>query len=133
MRFGIDTNVLLRALLNEDPVQSPKARSLLSSLSEANPGYISITAMAEIYWVLVSRYKVPKPEIISTMRILLNLPALEFESFEAIIRALDVYEKMNADFPDALLAERNLDFGCSKTLTFDHRAASRISGMELVN
>jgi predicted nucleic-acid-binding protein len=130
---GLDTNILLRALLNEDPVQSPQAQVFLATLSETDPGYVGITAVAEIHWVLLKRYRIPKPELISTLRILLNLPALEFESFEAILRALDLYEKANADFPDALLAERNSDAGCTKTYTFDKPAASRIPGMELLS
>ena len=133
MIIGVDTNILLRALLNEDPVQSPKARAFLSTLSEDSPGYVGATALAEIHWVLTKRYKIPKAEHISTLRLLLNLPALEFESFEATLRALDSYEKSNADFPDAFLAERNLDIGCLKTVTFDKRAAARIPGMELLS
>jgi predicted nucleic-acid-binding protein len=126
VKVGIDT------LLNEDPVQSPQAKALLSSLSDTNVGYVGATALAEIHWVLTKRYQVPKPELIATLRTLLNLPALEFESFEAILCALDVYEKANVDFPDALLVERNKTAGCVKTLTFDQRASSHIPLMELL-
>jgi predicted nucleic-acid-binding protein len=130
--IGIDTNIMLRVLLDEDPIQSLQARKLLSNLSESNPGYVSVTVLSEIYWVLFNRYNVPKAELILTIRTMLNLPAFEFESFEAVLRALDRFANANVDFPDVLLVERNLDFGCSKTYTFDKKAASRIPGMELL-
>jgi predicted nucleic-acid-binding protein len=117
--------------LNDDPVQSTSARSLLSSFDIDNRGYVGISVLLETFWLLRSRYKVPRETLHDTIRQLLMTDHIEFESFEAIARALTLYQK-GAEFPDALVAERNLEAGCRFTHTLNQRAAARIPSMELL-
>ena len=132
-RVGLDANVLLRALLNDDPVHSANARRLLGELHGDRRGYVGISAILETFWVLRSRYKVPRELLQETLRELLTIENLDVESAEPVARALAMYAKGNMDFPDALLAERNLEAGCDRTLTFDQKAVRAIPSMELLS
>ena len=132
MRIGLDANVLLRALLDDDPVQSPKSRAVLRSLDDGAEGHIGVTALLEVFWVLKSRYRIPRAQLAQTLRSLLSVRSLELESFDCVVRALKLYADGRADFPDALLAARNAAAGCSQTLTFDARAARDVPAMTLI-
>jgi predicted nucleic-acid-binding protein len=131
-RLGIDANVLLRALLNDDPGQSALARDLLASFTEERRGYLGISAVLEIFWVLRSRYRVPRDAIHETMRELLMTRYLDVESSEAVAQALSMYQKRRAEFEDALLGARNVEAGCDLTYTFDRGAASALPSMDLL-
>jgi len=131
-RFGIDANVLLRALLNDHPSQSEIAHDLLASLDEERRGYVGISAVLEIFWVLRSRYRVPRQPLCETMRQLLMIKYLDIESSAAVVQALAMYQKGRVDFEDALLAERNVEADCGFTYTFDRAASKAASSMELL-
>ena len=131
--IGLDTNILLRSMLNDDPVQSPAARRLLQSLDENNRGFVNVPVMLEFFWVLRSRYKLPRTRLVGALRDLLEVKHLEFEAFETIGKALVIYERLAADFSDAVIAMRNSELGADKTLTFDGKAVRRIPSMELLS
>ncbi len=131
-RFGIDANVLLRALLNDHPSQSEIAHDLLASLDEERRGYVGISAVLEVFWVLRSRYRVPRQLLCETMRELLMIKYLDIESSAAVVQALAMYQKGRVDFEDALLAERNVEADCGFTYTFDRAASKAASSMELL-
>lgn len=132
-RIGLDANVLLRALLNDDPRQSALARELLSGLDEDRRGYLGVPAMLEVFWVLRSRYRVPRETITETIRELLTIRYLDVESSEAVAQALSMYQKRRAEFEDALLGERNAEAGCDFTYTFDRDASNAVSSMKILN
>jgi len=54
--IGLDTNVLVRYIMQDDPKQSRKATSLIESLDDDHPGFITIVSILELYWVLTSCY-----------------------------------------------------------------------------
>ena len=130
--IGIDTNILLRMVLNDDPEQRAKALKFGEGLSEQRPGYVSLMVMLELAWSLASRYRQPKEQVLSTLRQIIKTETLRIESFDAVVRALDRSSSPLVDFADALIAEHNLAQGCSHTVTFDQNAAGRIPGMELL-
>lgn len=131
-RIGIDASVFLRALLNDHPRQSITARNLLDSLDEERRGYLGLSAFLETFWVLRSRYRVPRQELHETMRELLMTKHLDVESSDAVAQALSMFHKRQAEFQDALLAERNIEAGCDFTYTFDRDASKAIPSMELL-
>lgn len=131
--IGLDTNILLRAVLDDDPVQSPSARSLLQSFGEDRRGFVNTQVLMEFFWVLQTRYKLPRPLIARTMRTLLEVEHLEFEALETIGRALAMFESRIADFPNAVIALRNVEFGADTTFTLDRHAAMAIPSMELLS
>lgn len=130
--IGIDTNILLRLVLNDDPGQRALALRFGASLGPEHPGFVSLIVLVELHWALRSRYRQSKEAAIEAISALLRTRGLIFEGAEAVARALDRSANSKADFADAVIAERNLDLGCSKTVTFDRDAATAIPSMELL-
>ena len=130
--IGLDTNILLRATLNDDPVQSRAAQRLLRSLDEDERGFVNLPVLMEFFWVLRSRYKLPQARLAGVMHDLIGVEHIEFEALEVVGKALATYEAGIADFADMIIALRNRELGAAKTFTFDEGAAKSIAGMELL-
>jgi predicted nucleic-acid-binding protein len=119
--IGLDTNVLVRYLAQDDPAQSARATRLIErELSEGEPGYISLVVLVETCWVLKRLYGATPAEIASTVRDLLGVHKLVVESRGAVARAND--HAGAGDLADALIAELAREAGCKKVVTFDRRA-----------
>jgi predicted nucleic-acid-binding protein len=131
-RIGVDANILLRALLNDHPQQSAASRKFLAGLSPDALGYVGISAMMEIFWVLNGRNRVPRGRVAAAIDSMLSLEHVEYEGLDCIRRAIGIFAEGGVDFPDVLLAERNKEAGCAHSMTFDQKAAARIPGMELL-
>jgi len=130
--IGLDTNVVVRFLAQDDPVQSPVATRLISRLTRERPGFISAVVLAEISWVLSRAYKSPREDIAKALEGLLRSAELIIENAEAAYRALSAYQASpSAEFADALIAETAALAGASETVTFDRTAASDL-GMRLL-
>jgi predicted nucleic-acid-binding protein len=129
---GLDTNVLLRLVLNDDPHQRSAALRLGASFDDQTSGFVSLVVLVEFYWALRSRYSQPKAMALKAVGALLKTRGLVFEAAEAVTRALDRAAQSRADFADAVIAEHNLASGCAKTVTFDKIAARTIPGMDLL-
>lgn len=121
----IDTNVILRAVLGDDPVQSPLARMLFRSLTPARQGFITQVALAETYWVLSRSKRMPRLTCLAVIRRLVETEVLEFDDGETVVRALTLAEE-GADFADALIQGTMELFGADETVTFDLDAAERL-------
>ncbi|WP_421915853.1 PIN domain-containing protein [Mesorhizobium sp.] len=130
--IGIDTNVLLRMVVNDDAEQRAKALAFGKDLSEDKSGFVSLIVLVEFSWSLSSRYGLPKEQVLSAVQRLLKIRTLIFEDFDAIVIALERSNLPQVDFADALIAEHNRNLGCSHTVTLDQRAARSIAGMELL-
>lgn len=122
---GIDTNVLLRVLLQDDPVQSPVASRVFRALSTDSPGFITQVTLAETYWVLARARRLPRTACLTAICRLVETDALEFDDSEGVVRALSLAEA-GADFADALIQGAMELFGVEKTVTFDRVAAERL-------
>ncbi len=121
--IGLDSNVLLRAIANDDAVQSPLARDFLSALSPANPAYINTVVLSEIAWTLRVRNKQTREEVLARFDALLRSDAYVIAERQAVNRALLRCETHKLEFPDALIGELNFAAGASTTFTFDEGAA----------
>ena len=128
---GLDTNVLLRFLLQDEPDQSARAAALMSSFSLRDPGFISSVTLAESVWVLGRTYRRPNQEISSFVRGLLDAEQLVVENHEVVAQALRRFDGSNADFADCLIERLGNSAGCTRTMTFDVNA-SKMSGMALL-
>ena len=102
--IGLDTNVIVRYIMQADPKQSPKASQLIESLSSEAPGYITMVSVVELYCVLTS------------------------------CCGLRVFAVGRADFTDCLIERERAasSAGCTQTMTFD-AAAAKHAGMTLIN
>jgi predicted nucleic-acid-binding protein len=122
--IGLDTNVLLRYFVKDDPSQSEQATRFVSTrCSQENPGFIDRVTLCEVVWVLSRGYKYRRGEVARVVSQLLATQELLLEDQELVGVALRRYQRTNIDFPDALIGEVNRAHGCEATATFDRRAA----------
>lgn len=130
--IGLDTNVVVRFLAQDDPAQSPIATRFMSRLTRERPGFISAIVLAEISWVLSRAYKASREDIAGAVEGLLRATELMVENAEAAYRALAVYlASTSVEFADALIAQSAALAGAGETVTFDRSAAAE-AGMRLL-
>lgn len=130
--IGLDTNVVVRFLAQDDETQSPIATRFMSRLTRERPGFISTVVLAEITWVLSRAYKASRDDIAAAIEGLLRSAELVVENAPAAYRALGAYRgAASAEYADALIAEAAALAGASETATFDTRAATEL-GMRLL-
>lgn len=130
--IGLDTNILVRYLTQDDPVQSRKATEIIEHrLTEENPGFVSIVAMVETVWVLDRAYGFAAHEIAAVVERVLQVDVLVVENEQEVFTAVTAVKDEKGKFADAVIAALGTRAGCSKTLTFDYKA-SRLRGFELV-
>ena len=120
--IGLDSNILLRAIANDDVKQSPKARTFLAGLTDRSPGVINPVVLVELCWSLRIRYKRSRHEILATVENLLRSRAYRFTERRAINRAMVLCSALPLELPDALIGELNRKAGCETTVTFDKQA-----------
>jgi predicted nucleic-acid-binding protein len=129
--IGIDTNVLIRLAMQDDPIQYAKVNSFLAGLSGKDVGFVSLVTLIESVWVLEKRYGLAKGDVVRFVQELLAAPELRLERESAVNEALDRFKAHTADFADCLIERVGHNAGCSHTVTFDI-AASKSSGMVLL-
>lgn len=122
--IGLDSNVLIRYLAQDEPAQSARATRLIErELGERSPGYVSLVVLVEVCWVLKRLYGATPAEIRSTVRDLLDARQLVVAQRAAVGAALVRVAVGAGDFSDALIAECSLEGGCERCVTFDRSAA----------
>ena len=130
--IGLDTNVLVRYLAQDDPRQSAVAtRYIENRLSPESPGFISTITLCEVAWVLAESYDADRRRIRQVVEGLLATKQLVIERSELVWKALRAWEGVPADLSDALIGQIAAAHGSEKTVTFD-RAAARLGGFELL-
>jgi predicted nucleic-acid-binding protein len=121
--LGLDTNVLIRYLVQDDRRQYEKARRLIHrEAGKGEPVLVSLLVLLEIEWVLRSRYGLSKAEILAAFSALLDAADLAFEDETSVEYALYSWKDSAADFADCLIEARNRRLGCRATATFDGKA-----------
>jgi predicted nucleic-acid-binding protein len=126
--IGLDSDVLVRYLTQDDPRQSRRAAPIFEKqLTVANPGFISTVAIVETAWVLERAYGFASGEIAAALERILQIDVLVVEREEQVFMAMIVLQEGLGTFADALIVALGARAGCSRTLTFD-RQALRIPG-----
>ncbi|HUI85249.1 MAG TPA: type II toxin-antitoxin system VapC family toxin [Candidatus Binatia bacterium] len=120
---GLDTYILVRYILRDEPVQSAKAERLVEQFTESDPGFISAIAVVEIAWVLESVYEFRRNEIAAAIQRMLQIDVLIVEHRFEIYLAIAAFKQRRGDFADALIGAINARAGCGRTVTFDRKAA----------
>ena len=116
---GLDTNVVLRYLLQDDPKQTIRANHIVDHvLSRRNPGLISLVTILEIVWVLRSLLKQTPTEIATHLEHLLAADSLEVQNEQQVFEAAFVFKRGTGEFEDALIGALNAWAGCPHTFTF---------------
>ncbi|MCC7082229.1 MAG: type II toxin-antitoxin system VapC family toxin [Burkholderiales bacterium] len=129
--IGLDTNILVRYIMQDDARQSFLATRLVESLSSESPGFVPLVSVVELVWVLESAYGLGGEKIVVALENLLRAKELVVERAETVWKALRVFEKATADFADCLIERSAASAGCERTMTFD-RGAVKGCGMTLV-
>ena len=129
--IGLDTNILLRYLVQDDPVQSARATEIITRLTEQDPGFISLVIILETVWVLKSLYKRSRQEIANDIENVLAADTLEVQNEQEVYQAVVALRNGTGTFEDALIGSLGIWRGCATTLTFDEKAAQRLHGFSL--
>ena len=129
--IGIDTDILVRLFVQDDPDQSLRVDSLLQSLSPNHPGFVTSVVLVELSWVLRGTYGVSRLEFVSHVKDLLDSPEVVLENESALKQALSRFGSTKADFADCLIERVCFQAGCIRTVTFDAGAAKTL-GMSLL-
>jgi|SRR5579864_142119 len=128
--IGLDTNVLVRYFAQDDPVQAAVATEVMEGrLTQHEPGFISVVAMAEAVWVLDRAYRLGKEGIVNTVERMLRTETLVVESEREVFAAMTALREGRGEFGDALIGALSAAAGCSRILTFD-RQALQLPGFE---
>ncbi|MDB5779352.1 MAG: hypothetical protein JWP79_321 [Polaromonas sp.] len=132
---GLDTNVLVRYLAQDEPKQAARATRLIEEeLSVAEPGFISLVVLVELCWVLRRLYSASADELLATVEDLLNTPRFQLERRDVVtatVQFMKAGDGAKAGFADVLIAQLAAAQGCSRTVSFDN-AAVRYAGMTLL-
>jgi predicted nucleic-acid-binding protein len=129
--WGLDTNVLVRYLVGDDPAQQRIARGVIETEhSNESPALIHPILIVELVWVLRSAYKAPKSQIVDVLDLLLRVDAFRFIDEADFRAAVESYRTHDVDFADALLHAAYQRQGAGLA-TFDRRAAT-LSGARLL-
>lgn len=122
--IALDTNILVRHLSEDDPVQVEQARAFLRTLSPQSPGFVSLTTTVELYWVLRKVLRLPADDVHGMVDALMRSVQLEIEDGESVGEALE-QARRGADFADALIDATSRLYGIAETVTLDRDAARR--------
>jgi predicted nucleic-acid-binding protein len=124
--IGLDTNILVRYITQDDPRQSTLANEIFRTrLTEAEPGFISIVAIAETSWVLGRSYRLSDVDVAAAIERVLQTDNLVVENEQAVFTAMIALKEGLGTFADALIGALGASAGCRCTLTFD-RGAMRL-------
>ncbi len=129
--IGLDTNVIVRYVVQDDPAQTAAATRVIDSLSAENPGFVSLVVVAELAWVLDFSYQAKQEKIERVLQTLLESKEIIVEQAETVVHALRLFRAGGANFVDFLIERSGHAAGCDHTFTFDQKAA-RSAGMRLL-
>jgi hypothetical protein len=129
--IGLDTNVLVRYIMQDDPRQSARATALVESLDIDRPGFVGLVSVIELYWVLTSCYHLTNDQVKQALDALLRTKQIVVDRSDQVLRALRVFDPGKGDFADCLIERIAASAGCEQTMTFDVNAAKH-AGMTLI-
>ena len=128
--IGLDSNILLRYVTQDDPVQAAQATHLMEHrLTEQDPGFVSVVAMVETVWVLERSYRFGSARIVAAIEHMLGAETLAVENEREVFTAMVALKEGRGAFADALIGALCAKAGCSRVVTFDE-GALRLPGFE---
>ena len=129
--IALDTNILVRFLVNDDPVQAEAARSLLAGLTEGEPGFVCREVTVELVRVLERAYGFSRDRIANVLEALAATEELEIEAVDDVVRAASNYRRGGAGLSDLMIVAAAKRRGACTFYTFDRQAA-RLEGAALL-
>lgn len=129
--IALDTNVLVRFLVQDDPLQAQLATDIVEQLTDDAPGFLSREILIELVWVLERAYRFGRAEIAIAIGDLLSATELEIEGADEFGPALELYRNEGFGFADLMIAAAARRVGAVELVTFDKKAA-RLKGVRLI-
>jgi predicted nucleic-acid-binding protein len=130
--IGLDTNILVRYLTQDDRKQAALANHLIEeTLTTEQPGFVSTVALVELVWVLESGYQCKRAQVAEVLERLLRSKTIVVEHAEVAWQSTRIFSATKADFADCVIARTGHANACDSTLTFD-RTAAKDAGMQLL-
>ena len=129
--IALDTNVLVRFLVQDDPEQARLAGEIINQLTDDAPGFVSREVLVELVWVLERAYRFGRAEIAIALDGLLAATELLIERADEVGPALELYRNDGFGFADLMIAAAARSVGASELVTFDRKAA-RLPGVRLL-
>lgn len=123
MKIGLDTNLIVRYLTDDDPEQADAVEELFRSYEKDTTFVINEVVLAELNWVLISVYNYSKANFIETINQIFNTRNITFSKPVLVKEACEIYAKNEADFSDCYLGVLNRNEDCETTFTFDKKAS----------
>jgi predicted nucleic-acid-binding protein len=130
--IALDTNVLVRFLVQDDPLQAQLATKVIDQLTDDAQGFVSREVLIELVWVLERAYRLGRTEIASALDGLLSATELNIEGSDEVAPALELYRNDGFGFADLMIAAAARRAGASELVTFDRKAA-RLPGVRLLS
>ena len=122
--IGLDTNLLVRYLTQDDATQSKQAARIIDAAIAADEDlYLNHIVVCELTWVLSRAYGYAKDELLGVLEKILAAGQFAFEDKDSLWRALEAFRSSRADFADGLIGVKNSTAGCRTTVTLDRAAA----------
>jgi len=117
---GLDTNVLVRYLTQDEPEQARKANAAIEeTVRDGKRCFLASVVLCELVWVLQAAYGYDKAGVSLVLEKMLSTVEFSIEDKDLVLRAFDDYRRGAGDFADHLIGWRNRKSGCEKTVTFD--------------
>lgn len=121
---ALDTNILVRFLVNDDKKQARKARNIFEEAERHDQRLMVVTPVVlELFWVLSAVYEYAREEILDSLEQLLLLPVIEFEHPQRMRKMLSFGRSSSTDLSDLLIGICGQDMKSENTLTFDKGAS----------
>lgn len=122
--IGLDTNVIIRYLMQDDKKQFTRAEKIVElAIKQKQMLHINLVILCEVVWVLSYHYELKREQINEFLGKLLYAEQIEVENRQLALSAFHEYQNSQADFADCLIGFINQSFGCATTYTFDKKAA----------
>jgi predicted nucleic-acid-binding protein len=130
--IAVDTNVLLRLLVGDEPAQAAKARKLFDRADlDQTTVWVSDTVLVELAWTLARAYGRDRADIVKALRALSSHATVSLESAAEVREATDAFERGPADFADCMLCAKAVAAGCDQVATFD-RGMKKLPAVRLL-
>ena len=131
--IGIDTNVLIRFLVQDDPKQAKVAQRFLNKeCTREHPGWINRVVLCELVLVLERLYRSSISEVADVLEQLAQTAEFKLEDLPQVWEAIRLYRDGRCDFADALIVASNRVRGCEATVTFDRKMGGNLSEVILL-
>jgi len=129
--IAIDSNVLVRFLVQDDPAQAQLATNVIECLTDDAPGFVSREVLIELVWVLERAYRLGRGQIAVAIDGLLSATEMEIEGSDEVTPALELYRNDGFGFADLMIAAAAGRVGAVELVTFDRKAAC-LPGVRLI-